>query len=227
MKKSKKFEENYFEGWFKGAVGKFSDRDLEMSRRWFFSWLKKLEQHVPLENEKKNKKVLEIGSAIGGVASLLHERGFSVYASDISDYAMQKAKKLSPDVHFSTFDVQKKIPLKQKFDYVMSFEVVEHLRFPQKSINNMVGSLKKDGYLIFSTPYPYPWVFSDPTHISVKYPHEWVAMMKKAGLKEISYHKFSLLPFFYRLNKNLQIIIPFHLPYRYMNTPIFYIGKKQ
>lgn len=223
--KKKKFEEQYFEGWFKGAVGEFSRKDLDSSRKWFHAWLKKLEKHVPLR-AGKGKKVLEIGCSIGGTATLLRDRGFTVYASDISDYAVAKAKKLSPGIHFSVFDVQKNIPFKTKFDYILSFEVVEHLRYPQKAIKNMVASVKKGGYVIFSTPYPYPWVFNDPTHISVKRPDEWVTMMQKAGLTEVAYHKFSLVPFFYKFNKNFQLIIPFHIPFRYINTPIFYIGKK-
>jgi 2-polyprenyl-3-methyl-5-hydroxy-6-metoxy-1,4-benzoquinol methylase len=223
--KKKTFEEQYFEGWFKGAVGKFNDRDLELSRRWFFSWLKKLHQHIPLQ-DGKGKRVLEIGCSIGGVASLLRDRDYTVYASDISEYAVNKAKKLSKGINFLVFDVQKGIPLKQKFDLIIAFEVVEHLRFPQKAITNMVASLKEGGTLVISTPYPYPWSYRDPTHINVKYPEEWMAMMRKAQLQHVAYHKFSLVPFFYKLNKHFQIIIPFHISHPSINTPIFYIGKK-
>ncbi len=97
-----KFEENYFEGWFKGAVGNFTRNDLEISRNWFWGWLKKLNQYVPIE-KGKGKKVLEIGCSIGGVATLLHDRGFEVYASDISKYAVDRAKKLSPANSFFRF----------------------------------------------------------------------------------------------------------------------------
>jgi len=80
--------------------------------------------------------------------------------------------------------------------------------------------------LVFSTPYPYSWVYDDPTHINVRRPAEWMSIMKDVGLKGSSYHKFSLMPYFYRYNKNFHIILPFHIPVRYINTPIFYIGKK-
>jgi 2-polyprenyl-3-methyl-5-hydroxy-6-metoxy-1,4-benzoquinol methylase len=223
--KKKKFEESYFEGWFKGAVGEFTNRDLEMSRRWFHAWIKKLEQHLPIKNGK-GKKVLEIGCSIGGAATLLKDKGFTVYASDISEYAVEKAKKLSPGIHFLTFDVQKEIPLKHKLDMIVSFEVVEHLKRPQAAIKHIYNALKPGGYVVISTPYPYPWAFSDPTHINVKYPQEWVSLMEKAGFTDIAYHKFSLVPFFYRFNKHFQLIIPFHVPFRYINTPIFYIGRK-
>lgn len=222
---NKKFEEEYFEGWFKHAVGSFSASDLELSRRWFWAWLRKLDQYVPVA-DGEGKKVLEIGCSIGGVASLLSERGFEVYASDISKYAIAKAKKLSPGINFSVFDVQKKIPLKGKFDLIIAFEVVEHLEKPDLAIKNMFSSLKEGGFLVFSSPYPYHWIYRDPTHINVKYPKAWLKMMKSAGLKKVKFYRFSLLPFFYRFSKFFHFIFPFPVPLSFINSPIFYIGKK-
>jgi 2-polyprenyl-3-methyl-5-hydroxy-6-metoxy-1,4-benzoquinol methylase len=224
-KKEKKFEENYYTGWYKRAVGTFSPKDLQIANNWFWAWLKKLHQYVPVE-KGEGKKVLEIGCSIGSVAHMLHERGFKVWASDISEYAVNRAQKLTPKAKFLSFDIQKKIPLKEKFDIIISFEVVEHLEYPEKGIKNMFDGLKKGGTIVISTPYPYKWNFRDPTHINVKYPNEWVSLMKKAGFKNISYHRFTLVPFFYRFHKRLQIIIPFAVPVPYLNSPIFFIGEK-
>lgn len=218
------FEENYFKGYFRGAVGKFSKKDLEISRNWFWGWLKKLNQYVPIKRGD-GRAVLEIGCAIGGVASILQERGFDVYASDISDYAINRAQKLSKGVNFLAFDVQNSIPLDKKFDIIIAFEVVEHLKNPEKAIKNIFMSLKKNGKIVFSTP-PLSLDDKDPTHISVKNPKEWIKIMKKVGFKNIAYHRFSLLPFFYRFNKRFHIIFPFAIPLSFVNKPIFYIGEK-
>jgi len=223
--RNKKFEESYFKGWYKKAVGNFTQKDLELSKRWFWSWLRKLNSYIPVE-KGKNRKVLEIGCSIGGVTSLLVERGFKVWATDISSFAVQEAKKLTPDATFLVQDIQKPLNVKEKFDLIISFEVVEHLELPQKAITNMYNGLKKGGKVIISTPYPYKWNFRDPTHINVKYPKDWVKMMKKSGFKEVSFHRFTLIPFFYKYNKNFQVIIPFALPLPYINSPIFFIGKK-
>lgn len=225
MKKAKKFEENYFQGWFKGAVGSFTPSDLEISKRWFWGWLKKLNQYVPVMNGR-GRTVLEIGCSIGGMANLFFERGFEVYASDISSYAVNRAKKLSPAIHFYTFDIQKEIPIRKKFDIIIALEVVEHLANPNKALQHMYKSLKTGGTLIFSSPYPYSWAYSDPTHINVKYPREWIKIMKEAGLENTSYHRFSLLPLFYRFHKIFHIIFPFPIPLPFINSPIFFIGKK-
>ncbi len=223
--KAKKFEESYFKGWYKSAVGNFTAEDLKISKRWFYAWLVKLNEYVPLQ-KGHGKRVLEIGCSIGAVSNLLSERGFSVWATDISSYAVKKAQKLTPAAKFSVLDIQQKITLKEKFDYIIAFEVVEHLDKPEKSIKNMYDALIPRGKVIVSTPFPYPWNFRDPTHINVKYPNEWVAIMKEVGFKKVSYHRFTLIPFFYRFNKRFQFIIPFAIPLPYLNSPIFFIGTK-
>jgi SAM-dependent methyltransferase len=224
-KQSKRYEENYFQGWFKGAVGDFSDEDMRVSRNWFYSWIKVLNKYVPLQKGKK-RSILEIGCSIGAVASLLFEKGFEVDATDISSFAVTRAKKLSPKINFFTYDVEKAMRGKKKYDVIIAFEVVEHLAQPEKALRNMFNLLHTGGYVVISTPFPYDWAYADPTHINVKYPDEWLQMLKKTGFKKVSFYKFSLIPFFYRFNRHLQIIMPFHIPVSFINNPIFYVAKK-
>ena len=167
-----------------------------------------------------------MGCSIGAVSNILTSRGFEVWATDISAYAVKNAKKLTPKAHFSVVDIQKKIEIKQKFDLIICFEVVEHLKNPQLGISHMYESLKKGGTLVISTPYPHSWNYNDPTHINLKKPKEWISILQKTGLKNVQCHKFTLLPFFYRFNKKFQIIIPFHIAVPYINSPIFFIGMK-
>lgn len=223
---TEKFEKDYFEGYFKGAVGKFKKKDLELSKRWFWAWIKKLQKHIPFEELKENK-VLEIGCSIGGVAKILTEMGFRVHATDISKLAVDGAAKLNKKAEFSVLDIRKKIPGKDKYGLILAFEVVEHLEDPEMAISNMREGLKKGGYLVVSTPYPYKWNFRDPTHINVKHPNDWVRIMKRVGFKKVKYHRFSLIPFFYRYNKYFQLIIPFPIPLPYINSPIFFVGKNE
>ncbi len=219
------FEDFYFSGWFKHAVGNFSPSDLQLSQRWFWGWLAELNKHVDVMHGQ-GRSVLEIGCSIGGVSTILHDRGFAVTATDISKMAIAGAKKLSPEIDYRILDVQKPIALKKKFDLVFAFEVVEHLKYPEKAIGYMRDVLKPNGTLVISTPYPYPWIFRDPTHIAVKYPEEWVEMLKRQKLQNVAYHRFSVLPYFYRYNKYFHFRLPFAIPLSFINSPIFFLGTK-
>lgn len=219
------FEEKYFQGWYKAAVGNFEPTDLRIAKNWFWAWLKKIEQYLPLQNGK-GKSVLEIGCSIGAVANLLVEKGFDVTATDISKYAVKNAGKLTPKAKFKVLDIENIGSISKLYNYVICFEVVEHLAHPEKGISNMYKLLKKNGFVIISTPYPYSWNYGDPTHISVKYPIEWVMLLRNAGFRDIKYYKFTLLPFFYRFSKYFQIIIPFHIQIPKLNCPIIFIAKK-
>lgn len=225
QKVNKKFEIKYFEGYFKGAVGEFSKKDLELSRNWFSAWLSVISTLLNI-SDGRGVKVLEIGCSIGGMSSLLADRGFEVWASDVSELAVKKASSLDSRVKFSVIDVQKEIPLRQKFDFVIATEVVEHLEFPKEALKNIYSVLKPGGKVIISSPYPYMWNMKDPTHINVKFPHEWMNLLRQVGFQKITYKRFSLLPFFYRFGRRFHIIFPFTIPLPNINSPIIFLGEK-
>lgn len=224
-KSNKKFENSYFEGYFKGAVGNFTDKDLAVSRNWFDAWLKVVDGFLDISNGK-GKKAIEIGCSIGGASSLLSDRGFDVLASDISNHAVKKSSHLNQKIRYRVLDIQQSINIREKFDYLFAFEVVEHLHSPERAINNMYSLLKPGGKIIISSPYPYMWNMKDPTHINVRFPHEWINLLRQAGFQKVAYKKFSLIPFFYKFNKNFQIIIPFHIPIPLINNPIIFVGDR-
>ena len=226
--KKKKFEQNYFGGYYYKNVGEFTEKDLDKSMNWFTGWFTYLQKFINLK-EGNGRKVLEIGCSIGGASHILAQRGFEVHASDISSYSVKKAKvlakKLHRDIKFYTFDVQKALPLKERFDFIYAFEVIEHLADPLKSIKNMKQHLKKGGLLVCSTPNGDHDFSSDPTHISVKSPTEWKKVFKQAGFKTIIIEQIAFLPLLYRLHKRFHIIFPFPVYSKYINSPLFIIAK--
>lgn len=220
-----KFEEDYFAGYYKGMVGEFAQSDLERAERWFWGWFMAIRKDLSIKNGE-GKRVLEIGCSIGGAASILKKRGFEVYATDISKYALDRASKLQPDVKFLRWDVHKKFPLNIKFDLVYGFEVIEHLDDPQLALKNVKTILKPKGKVLFSSPFPYKYVYRDPTHISVKKPEEWKKIFITAGYKRLKLKRVSFLPFLYRLSKRFHVILPFSINSRFINSTLFIIGSK-
>ncbi|MBU4308448.1 MAG: class I SAM-dependent methyltransferase [Nanoarchaeota archaeon] len=49
-------------------------------------------------------------------------------------------------------DITKKVPFKQKFDWIILGEVLEHVSDDEKALKNISNSLKKGGKLILTTP---------------------------------------------------------------------------
>lgn len=225
----KKFEKDYFSGHYRKNVGNFQKKDLEKSIKWFSGWLRHLQKFVNFK-EGNGRKVLEIGCSIGGVIHILNDRGFSVYASDISAYGLKRAeilaKRLHKNISFYNFDVQKGIPIDEKFDVIIAFEVIEHLNKPLDAIKHMKKKLKKGGILICSTPNGHIEIYSDPTHINVKTESEWRKIFKEAKFSSIKTSQVSFLPFFYKFSKHFHVIFPFAIYSKYIYSPLFIIAKK-
>jgi 2-polyprenyl-3-methyl-5-hydroxy-6-metoxy-1,4-benzoquinol methylase len=98
------------------------------------------------------KTALELGCGAGNLASFLQAQGISVIASDISQAAIDHARKLHPDVEFHTHSADE-LPYKDNaFDLVMSFDVLEHLPNVDQHLGEVHRVLKDRGYYLFQTP---------------------------------------------------------------------------
>lgn len=219
----KDYGKKYFTKQF-DAVGDFDKYALKRNQYWFLGQLAFFEKFFSV-SFKKAKRVLEVGCAIGGIASIFQKRNSEAYAVDISRYAIKNAKKLSPDVNFYVCDIQKGIPIKKKFDFVFAFEVLEHLKNPSAGLKNIKKIISDNGLLIVTTPYPFKKYIDINTHVSVFKPEEWVILMKKAGFNKVKFQPVTFLPFLYRLNPRLSIILPFNSNLPFVNSTVFYVAK--
>lgn len=217
------FEEQYFEGYYKG-IGDFTEkRDREISN-WFRGMFEYINQYYPIK-KGKGKNLIEFGCATGAASSVLRGFGWNVTATDFSKYAVERAKQNHKGIKFLFHDMEK--PFKDKqFDLALAFDVIEHLPHPGVGIKNVYNLLKKDGYAIFTTPNDYSHVYNDPTHINVKKPEEWIKIIKGAGFKEVFMKQFAITPYLYRFTYRLAFIIPFAVNFKYIISPVLLIAKK-
>lgn len=217
------FEEDYFEGYYKGIADFTEKRNKELAN-WFrgmFHWVR---SYYPIKNGK-GKKVIEFGCATGAASFLLRDFGWDVTATDVSKYAVEKAKKNLKGIRFLVQDMEKSFR-SEKFDLAVAFDVIEHLPHPEVGIRNVYNLLKEGGITIFSTPNAYPHVSNDPTHISVKPPKEWERILKKTGFKNIYIKQITLIPYFYRWHWRLALALPFATSSPYLISPVMIIAKK-
>lgn len=217
------FEEDYFEGYYKGIADFTDKRDRELSN-WFRGMFEYINHYYPIK-KGKGKKLIEFGCATGAASSVLRGFGWDVTATDISKYAVEKAKKNFESIKFFVHDMEK--PFNNgKFNMAVAFDVIEHLIDPQLGIRNIYHLLKRDGAAIFSTPNDYPHVSNDPTHINVKKPREWERILKKVGFRNIFMKQITLIPYLYRLHYRLAFALPFATKSPYFISPVIIIAKK-
>lgn len=92
--------------------------------------------------QSQKRSVLDIGSGLGGQASLIQKMGFQVCGTDISKSAVERAAEKYPEVQFVVDDVCT-TEISQKFDYVLDrgcfhvLEATEHANY-LKSVRKLL-----------------------------------------------------------------------------------------
>jgi SAM-dependent methyltransferase len=102
--------------------------------------------------DKKFTKILEVGSGIGYLTYALNKDGYNVSGIDISDTAVQQAKKNFGDFYISG-DVFKFAEGRNNFyDVVILTEVIEHVNEPVAFTETLFKLLKPGGRIVMTTP---------------------------------------------------------------------------
>ena len=100
----------------------------------------------------RNVKVFEVGSGNGGVCGTLKERDNYVVGSDVCEDSIIAIESQANEA--IRFDIsEEKIPFEDnEFDFVMCFEVLEHISNPYHAIKEMKRVCKNDSYIHISVP---------------------------------------------------------------------------
>jgi 2-polyprenyl-3-methyl-5-hydroxy-6-metoxy-1,4-benzoquinol methylase len=106
--------------------------------------------------------ILEIGSGIGNISSLLLERFDEISLSDLrKNYCDILQEKFSRNEHLKYIcqmdlgerEIEKKIPEWQnKFDTILASNVIEHIKDDHQAIRNCYKMLKKNGRIVILVP---------------------------------------------------------------------------
>lgn len=221
------YEKTYFDTYYSKNLKELTQQDVKKIKNWFWGWFKYLNKFASLQ-EGRNRRVLEIGCALGVFSSLLKERGFDVSASDISPYIINFARQLFSGIKFYNFDVQREIPLDGLFDFICSFEVLEHLADPLAALKNIYAKLSLNGVMVCSTPPPDKKYMNITGHVNLKSAQQWQEILLRAGFQKdkIKIKQVSFLPFLYRYSKILSLAIPLKINFPYFNSTYFLIAYK-
>lgn len=128
------------------------------------------------------KRVLDIASGSGYGSQMLKLAGASaVVGVDVFPEAVLYAKEhyQEPGVDFICADAEQ-FEWSEKFDVIVSFETIEHLRNPDKFLERLRNLLVPGGDLLLSVPLGETRHF-DPYHIHAFSQKDVFALLKKSG----------------------------------------------
>ena len=102
----------------------------------------------------KNLTILDAGCGNGFIAGKMAELGHTVVGIDISEDGISIARKTYPAIQFEELSVYDDLRAVAKdVDIVISSEVIEHLYYPQRYLENLYSVIRPSGWIILTTPY--------------------------------------------------------------------------
>lgn len=112
---------------------------------------------LPIIQQKRPAKILDLGSGAGTLSFFLSNLGFQVTGIDISKYAVNSANLTAKSLNlqrrakFIKADFEK-FSSNEKFDVIMALEVLEHIKNDDLALQKLHDLLDSNGLLILSTP---------------------------------------------------------------------------
>ena len=96
--------------------------------------------------------LLDVGCSSGGFIESALKNGYDAYGLEMSSEAKKKAKQcIKKRITLGDAEILTK-KIREKFDVITAFDVVEHTKDPVNFIQNLSKLLKKNGILVFTTP---------------------------------------------------------------------------
>lgn len=150
-----------------------------------------------IRDHQGSGELLEIGCGHGQLLSQLNGQ-FELTGMDISEHALEISRQHNPDCRHELGDIETESLPREKYDVVVAFDVLEHLKKPTQVMNKVMKSLKKNGVFVFSVPNNHGFLggiftriinFFDRTHISTYTRKRWIELVKKQSGKYKVYNQ--------------------------------------
>lgn len=119
----------------------------------------------------------------------------NIYGIDVSEDALTIAREKNAEGIFKNESVYATTFSDDFFDFTVSSDVIEHVKDPQKMVDEAVRITKKGGYIIFDTPIKFTENPLDNMHVQEFFPHELRKLFERDDIEII--RTVQSHPFFY------------------------------
>lgn len=186
----------------------WSDAAPTCSHSYLFPYLKRF---MATQSILSGKRLCDLGCGNGATAALCSQMGLEVVGIDPSNQGIAQARQAYPNIRFEIGSAYDDLSRDLgTFDYVLSFEVVEHVFYPRKYASTVYDLLKPGGTAIISTPYHGYWknlalaitgkwddhltALWDYGHIKFWSINTLTTLLEEAGFKSIEFHRVGRIP---------------------------------
>ncbi len=146
-------------------VSAFKHNSLEEQNRYYASidsknyskayqqFFEKISSH--LEENKisfDNKIIADFGCGIGNFLFYISNKysPMALFGFDFSDKAIEFAQKQKSNITFKQHNIYQKTDI--QFDIILCTEVLEHISYPEKALQNLISVLNDNGCLFITIP---------------------------------------------------------------------------
>lgn len=180
-------------------------------RRWSQTWWSvRLYAGVArrLLRRIQGRRMLEVGCGFGFILARL-EKDYETFGIDVSGHAIEQCRRIAPRSRCVVADIEQGFPTGRcevelrttwevelsttgSFDLVLARYVLEHLREPQRAMQEIAALLRPGGLFLFAVPNTESlgarwkgndwYALRDPTHCSLLTPAQWRTAAQSAGL---------------------------------------------
>lgn len=157
----------------------------------------------------KDAKILDCGCGIGIAGIILKENGYN----DITGIDINKKNVEISSRFFRTFVGDcSKLKIKEKYNVILALNLIEHIKNPERFLENIKSAIKPDGLLILSLPNEV-WfrklvgaIPHDKTHVQSWSYYSFKKFLKRNGLTIIDMKPVGRIPFLFMCNTMMVLV---------------------
>lgn len=129
--------------------------------------------------DANGKHIADVGCGTGHLLQLVCSKfePLSITGFEYSESAIDVAKMVLPEAKFQYFDIYEGTDL--KFDIIFCTEVLEHLLYPDKALNNLVNLMNPSSVVVITVPNGRVDRFEG--HINFWSPESWKIFINSIG----------------------------------------------